>query len=277
MADTQLRLFEAPMATYPDTKDIALEAAPGWLTVWLDRPDVRNALSQRMADELRLVFEAVRADRTVRGITIRGRGGTFSSGGDIKGFTAVVEGGIDVAAAFNRRAGELFHLLNELPQVVLALVEGTALAGGLGLACAADIVVATEDAKFALTETQIGIPPAQIAPLVVQRVGPAVARRIMLTAARLDAQEAKAIGLADFVVGDSSAFDQQERELRKRVLACAPGANAVTKEILLASRSLQGESLMDFAAQRFAAAIIGNEGREGIAAFLEKRKPRWAQ
>jgi isohexenylglutaconyl-CoA hydratase len=264
------------MAKYPDTKDIALDAAPGWLTIWLDRPDVRNALSQRMADELRAVFEAVRADRTMRGVTIRGRGGTFSSGGDIKGFATALEGGTDAVVAFSRRAGELFHLVNELPQVVLALVEGPALAGGLGLACAADIIVATENAKFALTETQIGIPPAQIAPLVAQRVGLALARRIMLTAARLDATEAKAIGLVDIIVADAPALDLQEAELRKNVLACAPGANATTKEILLATGSLQREELMDFAAQRFAAAMFSDEGREGIAAFLEKRKPRWA-
>jgi len=267
------------MTSYPATTEILLDHQHGWLTIRLNRPEVRNAISGEMTKELRAVAEALRGDPSIRGVTIRGAGGTFSAGGDIKGFKTVLQGDSqpEDVKAFSRKAGELFHRINELPQVVVVLVEGAAFAGGLGLACVADIVIATEDAKFALTETQIGIPPAQIAPLVAQRIGLAAARRIMLTAARFDGRGAKEIGLVDFVAADAAGLDALEADIRRSVLACAPGANAATKEILLAARTLHGDRLVDFAAERFAASMLGEEGREGIAAFLEKRKPRWAE
>jgi isohexenylglutaconyl-CoA hydratase len=267
------------MASYPVTTEIALEHSPGWLTVWLDRPQVRNALSETMASELRAVAETARSDTALRGLTLRGRGGVFCAGADIKRFASILEGNATIAdvAAYSRHAGELFHLINELPQVVVALVEGAALAGGLGLACAADVVAATEDARFALTETMIGIPPAQITPFIVQRVGPAAARRIMLTGTRLDVTAARELGLVDFVAADADGLATIEAEVRRGVMACAPGANAATKEIILAMRKLEGRAMIDFAADRFAACMLGDEGREGTTAFFEKRKPRWAQ
>jgi isohexenylglutaconyl-CoA hydratase len=224
-------------------------------------------------------LEAVEADRGLRGVTIRGRGGVFCAGGDLKGFKAVFQGDAgtpeDVAAA-NRAAGDLFDRINQLPQVVLMLVEGAAIAGGLGMLCAADYVVATKAAQFALTETTLGIPPAQIAPFVAQRIGLPAARRIMLTAARFDGVAAGQLGLADEVVDDAGALEAAAQRVQDRVRQCAPGANAATKEILLATDRLDRESMKQFAAERFAACMLSDEGREGIAAFIEKRKPEWA-
>ena len=160
------------MRDLPETATLLLDRDDGWLTVWLNRPDARNALSAEMAGELAAVVEAVRDDRTVRGVTFRGKGDVFCAGGDIKGFRSIVEGDAihDEVAAFSRDAGRLFHAVNELPQVTIMLVHGAAMAGGLGLACAGDIVVVARDTRFALTETLIGIPPAQIAPLVVGHI-----------------------------------------------------------------------------------------------------------
>lgn len=266
------------MPTLPQTQNLLLEEGGGWLTVWLNRPEARNALSNEMADELLAVAEAVRGDRSIRGVTFRGKGGTFCAGGDLKGFRAIAEGGQgrDEVAAFSRRAGELFHAVNELPQVTVMLVEGAAMAGGLGLVCAGDVVAVTADARFALTETMLGIPPAQIAPLIVQRVGLAAARRIMLTAARFDGAEALRLGIADELVGDGDGLAAFEATVRASVGLCAPGANAVTKELVLAAARLPREEMLDRAAAGFAECLLGEEGREGVASFLEKRKPRWA-
>jgi isohexenylglutaconyl-CoA hydratase len=156
------------------------------------------------------------------------------------------------------------------------LVEGAALAGGLGMACCADVVVVTRDAQFALTETTLGIPPAQIAPIVAARLGLPTARRLMLTAARFTGDEAARLGLADFVAADPGELDRFEHETRAQVRRCAPGANATTKEILLAARTLQGDALRQFAAESFARCVVGAEGREGLQAFVEKRQPSWA-
>lgn len=267
------------MTDLPRTEFIELQPEPGWLTIWLNRPQVRNALSEHMIAELRAVLDAIGPDRGLRGLTIRGRGGVFCAGGDLKGFqTRFQAGQVDAQqlAAVNREAGDLFDLINRLPQFVVMLVEGAAIAGGLGMLCAADFVAVTRSAQFALTETTLGIPPAQIAPFVAQRIGLPAARRIMLTAMRFDGAAARELGLADEVVDDADGLDLAEGRVRKQVARCGPGANAATKEILLATTELDRESLKAFAAQRFAAGLLGDEGREGIAAFIEKRKPRWS-
>jgi isohexenylglutaconyl-CoA hydratase len=268
------------MSTFPDTEHLILEQADGWLTVWLNRPEARNALSHELTAELRAVLGAVRDDRRVRGITLRGKGGVFCAGGDLKGFRSNYQGGAqteDDIAASSRAGGEMFDLINEMPQVVVILVEGAAIAGGLGMVCTGDVVAVTREAKFSMTETMLGIPPAQIAPFVVQRLGLRTARRLMLTGARFDGEEAGRLGLADYVVDDAAHLDAVEADIRKQVMRCAPGANAVTKEIVLATRHLDRPAMLDFAARGFAKCMLGDEGREGVASFLEKRKPAWAE
>lgn len=270
---------ETAASALPETTHVIAERDGGWLTIWLNRPEARNALSQELTSELRAVLAAVRDDRSIRGITLRGKGGVFCAGGDLKGFKSNYQGGrqsVDDVAASSRSGGEMFDQINEMPQVVVMLVEGAAMAGGLGMVCTGDVVAVTRDAKFAMTETTLGIPPAQIAPFVVQRLGLRTARRLMLTAARFDGEEAGRLGLADHVVDDAAGLEAVEADVRKQVLRCAPGANAVTKEIVLATRQLDRPAMLDFAARGFATCMLGEEGREGVAAYLEKRKPAWA-
>lgn len=267
------------MTDLPETEHLILERGDGWLTVWFNRPETRNALAQEMVDELVDVLHRVREDRSVRGITLRGKGGWFCAGGDLKSFKSDFQGGSPDRArvvAASRAAGELFDLVNEMPQVVVILVEGAAMAGGLGMVCCADVVAVTRDARFAMTETTLGIPPAQIAPFVVQRLGLSTARRLMLTAARFEGEEAGRLGLADHVVEDAAGLEAVEAGIRAQVMRCAPGANAVTKEVVLATRTLDRQGMLDFAAEGFAGCMLSDEGREGVASFLEKRKPDWA-
>ncbi|MFP6725487.1 MAG: enoyl-CoA hydratase/isomerase family protein [Alphaproteobacteria bacterium] len=268
------------MTNLPKTENILLEQDAGWLTIWFNRPDNRNALSKELTTELKEVLNAVRDKKNIRGITLRGKGGVFCAGGDLKGFKNNYQGGsqtVEDIAAASRQGGQMFDLINELPQVVLILVEGAAIAGGLGMVCCADAVAVTKDARFAMTETAIGIPPAQIAPFVAQRLGLRIARRLMVTASRFDGEEAHRLGLADYVVDDAAGLDQIEADMKKQVRRCAPGANAVTKAIVLATRHLNREQQLDFAAKGFAECMLSDEGREGVASFIEKRKPIWAE
>ncbi|MEM7270894.1 MAG: enoyl-CoA hydratase-related protein, partial [Pseudomonadota bacterium] len=238
-----------------------------------------NALSGEMVDELLTALDAIAADPDARGVTLRGEGKVFCAGGDLKGFAAALGGGGDHAevAAMNKTGGELFQKINELPKFVLILVQGAAMAGGLGMVCAADAVAVTRDAKFALTETTLGIPPAQIAPFVAARLGLRTARRLMLTAARFDGEAAGSMGLADWVVDDVGGLDAMEEQVRADVMRCAPGANAVTKDILLKGRTLAGEAMQDYAADGFARCLLSDEGKAGIQAFVAKSKPYWVE
>ena len=159
------------MIDLPACSTLQCEHDADWLRIWLNRPEARNALSAELVGELHAILSRVREDRSLRGITLRGRGGVFCAGGDLKAFRAVMQGGqADMAAVArsNREAGELFELIDSMPQVVVMLVEGAAMAGGLGMLCAADAVAVTADARFAMTETTLGIPPAQIAPFVAE-------------------------------------------------------------------------------------------------------------
>lgn len=267
------------MTTLPKTTKVHNEIENGWLTIWFDSPENRNALSEKLTEDFIITLNAVKNDRSVRGITLRGKGGIFCAGGDLKSFSAGQSGAADrdMFYKMNRGAGDMFDLIMSMPQLVIAYVEGAAIAGGLGLMCCADVIVVRDDAKFALTETMIGIAPAQIAPIVVARAGLPNARRIMLTGARFSGAETPQYGLSDFVVDSDGAFQGVEASLKKGVMKCAPGAIGTTKEILMATPHLNREAQKDFAAGKFADCILSDEGREGIASFIEKRKPNWAQ
>jgi len=266
------------MQQWPQTETLSVDGEDGWLTICLNRPAQRNAMSRQMTAELTKILMLARSDASLRGIILRGTDGTFCAGGDLAEFRADFQSATPDRAeieAASRAAGHLFHSLNTMPQLTVALVEGAAMAGGLGLMCACDISVATRDAKFALTETTLGIPPAQIAPYVRSRTGLSVARALMLTAPRFDAIEAQRLGLVSTVVEDAAALDTEAQKIQLQLRRCAPGAVAATKSVLLDDDN--AEAQIDRAARAFAKCILSEEGREGIAAFFEKRPPSWAR
>jgi isohexenylglutaconyl-CoA hydratase len=166
-------------------------------------------------------------------------------------------------------------MLNEQPQVVIILVEGAAIGGGLGLACVADVTLVTADARFRLSETSLGIPPAQIAPFVTERVGLTQARRLMLTGARFKGEEAVKLGIAHGVADNVEDLEAQCAAILQQINACAPGANVVTKGILFETLRRPRADALDFASRGFAECMLSSEGLEGVAAFVEKRKPYW--
>ncbi len=232
----------------------------------------QNALSAETVAEFDAALDAL--PEGLGALVIEGEGGVFSAGADLKALGAALAeppGEHDPLAALNAAGGRFFAKIYALLCVTVALVDGAAVGGGMGLAAACDIVIATPRARFALTETSLGLPPAQIAPYLVARLGARVATRLALTGARLDGREAAALGLADFY----SETDGTDRlaEVLGAVARCAPGANAATKRLLRAAAS---PDYIGEAAQAFAAALRGPEGREGLAAFAAKRAPAWA-
>ena len=248
----------------------------GWLTIWFNQPERRNPLSGELVAETLNALESVREDRSIRGIVFRGRGKVFSAGGDLKQFLAYnATAEREPVKAVSREIATLLDAVANQPQVTVAAVHGAAVAGGLGLVCACDYVIAEAGTKFALTETAIGLTPAQIAPFVINRVGMRDARRLMLTASRFGTEEGTVIGLVDEVAdGD---MDARLERLFEQVRTAAPGAIANLKALL---RELPGRSRpeqVELAADSFTDALLSEEAREGVESFFEKRKPRWTE
>lgn len=270
------------MATLPNCETLLLKLDAGVLHVTLDRPDSRNAMSLAMVGELRTVLAAVHGDLSVRAIVLRGAGGHFCAGGDIKDMASARartqgEGGTDAYRALNRAFGSLLEEAQHTPQVLIAVLQGAVLGGGFGLACVSDIGIARQDARFGLPETTLGILPAQIAPFVVKRIGLTQTRRLALTAARFDGEEALRLGLVHFCESSDQAVAERLAQCLQQIRQCAPGANAATKALLLATESQALGPLLDSAAEQFAAAVTGAEGVEGTLAFMQKRAPKWAR
>ena len=265
------------MAELPNCDTLLLNLEGGVLHVTLNRPDSRNAMSLAMVGELRAALNSVRANAEVRAIVLRGAGGHFCAGGDIKDMAGARAKGGDAYRELNRAFGAMLEEFQQAPQVVIALLEGAVLGGGFGLACISDIAIADQACKFGLPETTLGILPAQIAPFVVKRVGLTQARRLALTAARFDGAEALRLGLVHYCEASDAALEQRLGEVLGQVRQCAPGANAATKALLLATEQEALGPLLDRAAEQFAAAVTGAEGIEGTMAFVQKRAARWAQ
>ena len=257
---------------------VETERHSGWLTVWFSEPERRNPLSGALLEETLGVLEGVREDRSVRGIVFRGRGRVFSAGGDLRQFQGYnAAGEREPVLAKSREIARLLDAVAEAPQFTVAAVHGAAVAGGLGVVCACDYVIATEDAKFGFSETRIGLTPAQIAPFVLRRLGARVGRRLMLTAATFRGREAEELGLVDEVVGSEAELDGKLAELRAQVSGAAPGAVAGLKRLLGELPGLSREAEVERAAENFADSLLSDEAAEGVASFFEKRKPRWAE
>jgi isohexenylglutaconyl-CoA hydratase len=270
------------MSALPETKSLRLDRQGSRLYVTLDDPETRNAMTDRLVADLEATLAATENDRTLRTLILQGANGSFCAGANLKGALSELKSAPkpdepDPLFVSNRRGGELFARVNSHPQTIVAVVDGPAFGGGFGLACCADVVVTTSRARFALSETSLGIPPAQIAPYVVARIGLKLARRLALTGARFDGRYAAEIGLADFHCASEEELAATMKTLLNDIGRCAPGANAVTKRLLLSTVGRQPHELIDAAAEAFASCLRGAEGQEGVAAFNEKRPANWVE
>lgn len=263
----------------PAFETLATRCAGGVLHVTLNRPGSRNAMSLQMVQELQQVLAAAQASDEVRVLVLRGAGGHFCSGGDLKDMAAArmqaSAPGRDPLAEVNAQFGELCVAYAATPLVLVAVLEGTVMGGGFGLACVADVALAVDNAAFRLPETSLGVVPAQIAPFLVERLGYSQAKRLAVTGGRLDGAAALAIGLVHSVHAADAVDAALERVLAE-ILACAPGALAATKALIAKARFTPAPELVQEAAAVFSRAAQGPEGIEGMTAFLQKRKPSWA-
>ncbi|RKJ95656.1 enoyl-CoA hydratase/isomerase family protein [Alicycliphilus denitrificans] len=253
--------------------------------IHLNRGDARNPLGAEMVQALSAAVGEASGQGGVRVILLTAAGPAFSAGGNLGNLgdrLAATAGpdGRDPIAAGNRRYGEFLTQLVNVPQVTVACVQGAAMGGGAGLACAVDIAIGSPEAKFGFPEAAIGLVPGQILPFVAARLGLPAARRLVLTGRRIAAAEAHRIGLLDYVAESHQALGALTRQVLESVLATAPQASACTKRMLgrlpvaplQASGALQG--YLDEAAELFARQMR-SEAMEGVSAAREKRPARW--
>jgi isohexenylglutaconyl-CoA hydratase len=271
------------MSDLPTLETVLLERKGGVLHVTLNRPETKNALGKPMVRDLTAVIDLLAVTPDIRAAVVRGANATFCSGGDINGFKELFNspppkaGERDGVATHNRNFGAIMSRFEALPQTIVMVVEGAAYGGGLGLMCGGDVVLAAADAKFSISETTLGVPPAQIAPFVAQRIGVARTRRLSLTAHGFDGREAERIGLVDQACDGTNALDAALAQTMAGIMRCSPHANAVTKRLILDSRTMPREELLEQSADAFAECLRGPEGQEGVNAFLQKRKPKWME
>lgn len=259
---------------------IQLEQQGSILTVWLNRPESRNAMSLKMVTAIQQVFSQIADDISIRAVIFRGQGGHFCAGGDIKDMAglrveAANSGSLQAYVDFNRRFGAMIEQVDQAPQTVVAVLEGAVLGGGFGLACVSDIAISRDTAQFGLPETGLGILPAQIAPFVVKRIGLTQARRLALLGLRFDGKTALDLGVVHQVASNETELEQQLEQTIQQIKRAAPLASRATKALLHRTPNEPLDQLLDDAAQQFADAVAGAEGQEGTMAFIQKRNPSW--
>jgi methylglutaconyl-CoA hydratase len=251
-----------------------VDAGIGIIT--LNRPERRNAFDDVLVSELTQAIDAMAADAGVRVIVLSSTGKSFCAGADLDWMRRAA----DYSDEENLRDGcalaEMLRRLANCPKPTIARVQGAAYAGGVGLVACCDIAIATFDAQFALTETRIGLVPATIGPYVISAIGARQARRYMLTAERFSASDAYRLGLVHELVVDEAALDEAVGEIADILLNNGPAALGECKALIsaVAGKPISAEVIED-TAQRITRVRASEEGREGIAARLEKRKPRW--
>ena len=257
---------------------VEFEGTPeGAVTVWINRAARKNAFDSSTIAALHQAFETLHGQDGVRIVFVRGRGGNFSAGADLDWMREAADLTEDDNHEDAMAMARMLKQLYDLRPLTVALVEGGAFGGGVGLIAACDMAIAVNDARFAFSEVKLGIIPATISPYVVRAIGPRAARGLFATGRMFDAGEAEKLGLVNELVADAEALDVAQARLSADIMACAPGAVAAAKDLVafVANDGDIDHHTLDETARRIARARVGDEGREGIAAFLEKRKPSW--
>ena len=269
---------QIPELTMTNFTTVQLEKDPrGFATLWLNRPEKNNAFNAEMIRELILALDAVGEDKSLRFLLLRGRGKHFSAGADLAWMQHAATLDYNANLSDARELAELMYNLHGLKIPTLAVVQGAAFGGAVGLASCCDMAIGAEDALFSLSEVRIGLAPAVISPFVVQAIGERAAKRYALTAERFDGKRARELGLlAECFPADE--LDAQVEAWVGNLLQNSPQAMRASKDLLREVGS--GEltpALRRYTENAIARLRVSAEGQEGLRAFLEKRQPSWQE
>lgn len=242
----------------------------------LDRPEVGNALNDQVVARLASLLAQVRGDPEVRAVVVTGTGKLFSAGADLNWMKRMQHASREENLGDAEETASLFVALYDFPLPVIAAVNGPARGGGVGLVASCDFAIASETASFAFTEVRLGLVPAMISPFVLRKMGESRARRLFLTGETFGADEARAWGLVDRVV-PAAELDMAVDELVQSLRASAPGAVGAVKRLVREVSALSYEEAVPLTARTIADIRTTAEAQEGMAAFLEKRRPSWTE
>ena len=249
----------------------------GRATLILNRPERHNAFDDSLISELTAELKRLAADPEVRLVCLTGAGKSFSAGADLEWMRRMADYSEAENLADSKALAELMQTLDSLPKPTLALVQGAAFGGGVGLVAACDLVLATPEAIFCLSEVKLGLIPAVISPYVIAAIGARAARRYFISAERFTAKRARQLGLVHKVIHAENLAKEADR-LTRLLLQNSPHAMAMAKKLVaeVSHRPIDAELIAE-TAERIARVRSSDEGREGLSAFLEKRHPRWVK
>ncbi|GGY57263.1 gamma-carboxygeranoyl-CoA hydratase [Bacterioplanes sanyensis] len=251
---------------------VAIEQGIARLT--LNRPQVGNAFNAELIAELQQQFERLADDDTVRALVLAGEGKHFCAGADLNWMKQQKDGSQQDNQADALALAQMLKTLNDFPKPTIAMVQGAAFGGALGLICACDMAVAADNARFCLSEVKLGLSPATISPYVLAAMGPRQARRYWLTAELIDAPTAQQLQLVHRVVAAEDLLDQVQHWCQA-VVANGPRALAATKQLIQQQSTELNDALLYSTSDLIARLRVSDEGQEGLTAFLEKRSPAW--
>jgi methylglutaconyl-CoA hydratase len=256
-------------------KTIEVEYSQQVATVWLNRPEVRNAFNDLMVHELHQAFDELANIEQLRVVVLRGRGNSFCSGADLNWMREVIEYDYEKNVEESLMLAKCLSAIYYFPRPVIALAQGAVIGGGLGILSATDISITSHKTLFSLSEVTIGLVPAVISPYIIRRVGSAKARELMLLGEKFSGDEAVTYGLINIVTDDHD-LETRLKSVVSGILQNSPLSLLKTKELLNHIGSINDEeSVMRYTAKVIAHARVSEDGQEGMAAFLEKRKPVW--
>ena len=255
------------------TLEIQLEGPVA--TIWMNRPDLHNAFDETLITELTAACMALDDDADVRVVVLAGRGKSFSAGADLNWMKRAANNGLDDNLNDARALAHMLRTLAEMKKPTIARVQGAALGGGMGLASACDIAVASSKAVFATSEVKFGIIPSAISPYVLRAIGARQSTRYFQSAERISADRAREIGLVHETV-DAEQLDAKVQEIVSALLLGGPLSQAAAKDLIRAvDGQIVNKTLVEDTAHRIAHLRATPEAREGISAFLDKRQPNW--
>jgi methylglutaconyl-CoA hydratase len=259
----------------PKRVSVSLDRGPrGTARITLSRPDARNAFDAELVAQLTECARAVPAES--RAVVLASEGDVFCAGADLEWMRSIARAGREEQIADSRRLAEMFAALDALPMPLIVRVQGAAYGGGVGLVAVGDVAVASAEAMFAFTEVRFGILPSVVSPYVVRKTGPAFATSAFVTGMRFDAKRAYEVGLVQSVV-QSTELDAALERYVEAISLGAPGAVREAKRLVRDVLGRPPAETRDLTIERIARARTGEEGQEGMRAFLEKRKPRWTE
>nr|WP_174505846.1 enoyl-CoA hydratase/isomerase family protein [Acinetobacter sp. Marseille-Q1620] len=258
-------------------KYLQLERNDQVLTIWLNRPDVHNAFNPDVIQELHSCFNALNQSNEIRVVILAGRGKSFSAGADLNWMKAQGEAELTDNEADALKLAQMLDALATLKQPAIARVHGAALGGGMGLASACDICIASTEAQFATSEVRLGLAPSTISPYVIRAIGARQASRYFLTAERISAKHAHDIGLVHEVT-EPEHLDQEIQEIVEALLLGGANAQTASKQLIaMVSNQPVNNALLDKTARHIAHLRQSSEAKDGLNAFLNKQRPTWVK